>query len=189
MAISATRPVLPPRAYCVAASNGWIVAVVECSHPPNVINNNMSSTAAKQQSSSPSSSSTTAGMMMHQQQQQQQQQQQSKQGLTTLIPPLRLVSRWNVRRGTTLGSEGNHWVPLPPPVRPNITEEIATTYNLGENYNNNNNDPNFAQIMHKFVVQKLSGFGPSSDGSNPTWFDFGRNVNIILCCWWRWWWR
>ena len=60
LAISATRPVLPPRAHCVAASNGWIVAVVECSHPPNVINNNMSSTAAKQQSSSPSSSSESS---------------------------------------------------------------------------------------------------------------------------------
>ena len=174
LAISATRPVLPPRAHCVAASNGWIVAVVECSHPPNVINNMSSSSAA---------SSTSAGMMMHQQQ-------QSKQGLTALIPPLRLVSRWNVRRGTTLGSEGNHLVPLPPPVRPNITEEIAITYNLGGNYNNNNNDPNFGRIMHTFVdptgchvllsarngeayyvhstsksVQKLSGFGPSADGS------------------------
>ena len=61
LAISATRPVLPPRAHCVAASNGWIVAVVECSHPPNVINNMSSSSAA---------SSTTAGMMMHHQQQQ-----------------------------------------------------------------------------------------------------------------------
>ena len=81
-------------------------------------------------------------------------------------------------------------VPLPPPVRPNITEEIAITYNLGGNYNNNNNDPNFGRIMHTFVdptgchvllsarngeayyvhstsksVQKLSGFGPSADGS------------------------
>ena len=136
----------------------------------------MSSTAAQQQSSS------STGMMMHQQQQ------QSKQGLTTLIPPLRLVSRWNVRRGTTLGSEGNHLVPLPPPVRPNITEENAIIYNLGGNYNNN--DPNFGRIMHTFVdptgchvllsarngeayyihstsksVQKLRGFGPSSDGS------------------------
>ena len=90
LAISATRPVLPPRAHCVAASNGWIVAVVECSHPPNVINNMSSSSAA---------SSTSAGMMMHQQQ-------QSKQGLTALIPPLRLVSRWNVRRGNIVGIGG-----------------------------------------------------------------------------------
>ena len=88
LAISATRPVLPPRAHCVAASNGWIVAVVECSHPPNVINNMPSSSAA---------SSTAAGMM---------QQQQSKQGLTALIPPLRLVSPWNVRRGNIVGIGG-----------------------------------------------------------------------------------
>ena len=54
LAISATRPVLPPRAHCVAASNGWIVAVVECSHPPNVINNMSSSSAAQQLLSSSS---------------------------------------------------------------------------------------------------------------------------------------
>ena len=73
-------------------------------------------------------------------------------------------------------------------IQPNITEENAIIYNLGGNYNNN--DPNFGRIMHTFIdptgchvllsarngeayyvhstsksVQKLSGFGPSADGS------------------------
>jgi len=158
-----TRQVLPPRPKCVASANGWIVAVVECSPPP------------------PSSSSS----LHHNNSQQQQQQQHrntpnaSDTNNTSLIPPLRLISRWNVRRNTT-HTEGNHLIPLPPPVRPNTS---TTT-------NNNNNDPNFGQIIHTFVdptgchvllsakngeayylhstskqVRKLNGFGPNSDGS------------------------
>jgi len=158
-----TRQVLPPRPKCVASANGWIVAVVECSPPP------------------PSSSSS----LHHNNSQHQQQQQHrntpnsSDTNNTSLIPPLRLISRWNVRRNTT-HTEGNHLIPLPPPVRPNTS---TTT-------NNNNNDPNFGQIIHTFVdptgchvllsakngeayylhstskqVRKLNGFGPNSDGS------------------------
>lgn len=89
-----------------------------------------------------------------------------------------------MRRGTSLGSEGNQLVPLPPPVRPNTptTDEsssvAATT------------DSNFGRIVHTFVdptgchvllsarngeayylhstskkVKKLAGFGPNADGS------------------------
>jgi len=191
--ISATRPVLPPRAHCVAASNGWIVAIVECSSPlPNI---NISSSASLSTgvgagagivgtSSGNNQVSSTGGPMMMMQ--------QSKHALTSLIPPLRMVSRWNVRRGTTLGSEGNHLVTLPPPVRTTtiLADDNVPTIAAASDNSNNNNDPNFGRIVHAFVdptgchvllsarngeayylhstskkVQKLNGFGPHVDGS------------------------
>ena len=174
-----TRQVLPPKKKCVASANGWIVAVVECSPPPP---------------STSTSSSTTSSSATQYQQQQQHSQYSSKnqqinnkngtttQQLTSLIPPLRLISRWNVRRGSTsIGAEGNQLVPLPPPIRPN---------NNNNSNSSNNTDPNFGQIVHTFVdptgchillsakngeayylhstskkVQKLLGFGPNVDGS------------------------
>ncbi|KAK1748383.1 vacuolar protein sorting-associated protein 18 [Skeletonema marinoi] len=98
--------------------------------------------------------------------------------LTSLIPPLRLISRWNVRRNTTaMGTEGNQLVPLPPPVRPNATTDSA---------NSNYNDPNFGQIVHTLWIQrdvmssypprtvrKLSGFGPNPDGTYTVGFNPG----------------
>ncbi|KAL7554204.1 hypothetical protein ACHAWF_018898 [Thalassiosira exigua] len=162
--IPATRPVLPPRAKCVAASNGWIVAVVECGPAPVATPLGAGSNAPGHPMSM-----------------------QSKYALTSLIPPLRLVSRWNVRRGTSApGSEGNYLVPLPPPVRPGgaAGEDPVGGAATG------NNDPDFGRVVHAFVdptgchvllsaangeayylhstskkARKLEGFGPSSDGS------------------------
>lgn len=87
-----------------------------------------------------------------------------------------------MRRGTSLGSESNQLVPLPPPVRANTTSDessLAIT-----------TDPNFGRILHTFIdptgchvlisakngeayylhstskkVKKLQGFGPNVDGS------------------------
>lgn len=172
LASSTTRIVLPPHAHCVAAANGWIVAVVECS-PPSTTTTSSSSSTHSGNFSSPNN------VMM--------QQPQSKQSLTQFIPPLRMVSRWNVRRGSTmLGSDGNHLVPLPPPVRPTLLSED----NMDAASPRGDNDPQFGRIEHTFVdptgchillsarngeayylhstsksVVKLNGFGPSVDGS------------------------
>ena len=97
----------------------------------------------------------------------------------TSAPPLRLLSRWNVRRGTSNNSSssgaGENLIPLPPPVTKNLpTQDMET----------------MTRIMHVFVdptgshtilsarngeayyihsnsrkVRKLAGFGPNPDGS------------------------
>lgn len=193
LAATTIRVVLPPSAHCVAAANGWIVAVVECS-PPIV------------PSPSPppphSSSSSHSGSMT----QLPPPPPQSKQSLTQYIPPLRMVSRWNVRRGGSsaiFGSDGNYLAPLPPPIRPigladmDATTSTATTTSthprggsgmMGSS--TTTNDPDFGRIEHTFVdptgchvllssrngelyylhstsknVVKLNGFGPCPDGS------------------------
>ena len=166
--ISATRAVLPPRAHCVSASNGWIVAAIECNPPPSGSFPSSSSVGDRSSQSSEIIAGKHQGL-----------------SLTALIPPLRLVSRWNVRRGTSLGSEGNQLVPLPPPVRAattTATEELSSIATA--------TDPNFGRIAHTFVdptgchvllsarngeayylhstskkVKKLNGFGPNVDGS------------------------
>lgn len=88
-----------------------------------------------------------------------------------------------------MGSEGNHLVPLPPPVRAN-EDTVATASPATNSIGIKTNDPNFGRIAHTFVdptgchvflsahngeayylhstskkVQKLAGFGPSPDGS------------------------
>lgn len=169
---STTRVVLPPSSHCVAAANGCIVAAVECSPPPST------------SSSSHSASFSSPNVIT---------QPQSKQSLTKFIPPLRMVCRWNVRRGSTLlGSDGNQLAPLPPPVRPNglLDADTAITTPRGDGGITSSNDPNFGRIDHTFVdptgchillsakngeayylhstsknVVKLNGFGPSADGS------------------------
>ena len=70
-------PLRSPRPGCVAAANGWIVAVVECPMVGMIMPPPTSSTS---QPSSSSSSFTP--------------------------PPLRLLNRWNVRRGGGGGSSG-----------------------------------------------------------------------------------
>ena len=176
LSISATRPVLPPRARCVAASNGWIVAAVECTPPPPPSASFPSSSPSSSMGPSSSPAAATGGVgtvaggggqpTL------------SKHGipLTTLIPPLRLISRWNVRRGTSLGLEGNHLVPLPPPVRPNVHAmgaspadefpfmgaassahaiDASSTSNLYAGSSSAlspfSHDPNFGRIVHAFV--------------------------------------
>ena len=123
------RSLRPPRAHCVAAANGWIVAVLE----------------------------TTAN-----------------------APPLRLISRWNVRRGTLTGTSlSDHWMALPPPifmgqkrnegrikhvlVDPTASHTLVSANN-GEAY-----------YLHSSGTQrlvKLPGFGPSAaiyaDGSSSS---------------------
>jgi hypothetical protein len=97
------RPLRPPRPRCVAASNGWIVAALEC------------------------------GSL------------------------LRLISRWNVRRGTSASSDP--WIALPGAggdivhvfVDPTACHTLLSANN-GEAY-----------YLHSSsrAVQKLSGFGPN----------------------------
>lgn len=154
MNLPVTRAVQPPRPKCAAASNGWIVAVVECGPPPDAA-------AASPFSSNASSAAPP-----------------SRHALTALVPPLRLVSRWNVRRGTP------DLVPLPPPVRPGTAAEVGgASASAGS-------DPNFGRVAHAFVdptgchvllsarngeayclhstsgkARKLNGFGPGPDGS------------------------
>lgn len=177
-----TRQVLPPKPKCVASGNGWIVAVVECCPPPPPSSSSSHHNPQQQQyanrgtTTSNSSNTNTTPLV-------------AKNGmpLTSLIPPLRLISRWNVRRNTTaMGTEGSQLVPLPPPVRPN---------------DSNNTDPNFGQIVHIFVdptgnhvllsakngeayylhstskkVRKLSGFGPNADGT----YTVGYNPGVAI---------
>ncbi|KAL7484374.1 hypothetical protein ACHAW6_010009 [Cyclotella cf. meneghiniana] len=168
LSISASRPVLPPRAHCASASNGWIVAAIECTPPPSGSFPSSSSVGGSSQSSGGNTLLNKHGL-----------------SLTSLIPPLRLVNRWNVRRGTSLGSEGNQLIPLPPPIRPN-----TTTPSDDSSFISASSDPNFGRIAHTFVdptgchvllsarngeayylhstskkVKKLAGFGPNADGS------------------------
>eukprot|EP00804_Cyclotella_cryptica_P013955 CCRYP_002466-RB/>CCRYP_002466-RB protein AED:0.08 eAED:0.08 QI:298/1/1/1/1/1/11/357/1434 len=168
LSISATRPVLPPRAHCVSASNGWIVAAIECIPPPSGSFPSSSSVGGSSQASGGNTLLNKHGL-----------------SLTSFIPPLRLVSRWNVRRGTSLGSEGNQLVPLPPPVRPNTAIPSDDSLSVAAS-----SDPNFGGIVHTFVdptgchvllsarngeayylhstskkIKKLAGFGPNADGS------------------------
>ena len=173
--LSTTRMVYPPQPKCVSAANGWIIAVVECSPPPQ-------STAA----AAAAAAATTSTM-------QQQQQSMSKLDLTALIPPLRLVSRWNVRRGTTTATTATaseSLVVLPPPIRPTIAPPPIGAHGGRED---GIIDPNFGQIKHVFVdptgchailsskngeayyihssmkvVTKLNGFGPSCIAATTT---------------------
>jgi len=188
LSISSTRPVLPPRSRCVAASNGWIIAAVECVPPPTLSSFPSSTVSALASSGGSSGGGGNTILSKH------------AQSLIVLIPPLRLVSRWNVRRGSSLGSEGNHLIPLPPPVRPladSITASSGNDAAVAKQFANNpstsiytSSDPNFGRIVHTFVdptgchvllsarngeayylhstskkVKKLAGFGPNADGS------------------------
>ncbi|KAL7566560.1 hypothetical protein ACA910_000630 [Epithemia clementina (nom. ined.)] len=140
---NSNRPLRPPRAHCVAAANGWIVAVLESQ--ANFGNNNNAS------------ASSQAGQQLLQQQQLQQQQ-------------LRLISRWNVRRGSLTGTSlSDQWMALPPAivtgqkryegrikhvlVDPTASHTLVSANN-GEAY-----------YLHSSGTQrliKLPGFGPSA---------------------------
>jgi hypothetical protein len=147
MNLSATRIVYPPQPKCVSAANGWIIALVECSPPP--LNTAISN----------SGSVGVGGGILQQQQHPQQQQPMSKLGLTALIPPLRLVSRWNVRRGTTTtnitATTSESLVVLPPPIRPTILLSTPTTPTTlaggGVSRVDDAPDVNYGQIKHVFV--------------------------------------
>lgn len=80
-------PLYPPRNRCVASANGWVVASLEC---------------APLQNTPPSSSSST---------------QHSSHSSSQVTSPLRLISRWNVRRNNnTSSSMRDHLISLPPPL-------------------------------------------------------------------------
>jgi len=129
------RPLLPPRPGCVASANGWIVAVLEC--PVSV-----PTASAGPSSASPHASSAAAA--------------------STVI--LRLVSRWNVRRGGTAEP-----LALPPPLQgaghlshvfvdPTASHTIISASN-GEAY-----------YLHSSTTSatKLAGFGVGVDGNQST---------------------
>lgn len=137
------RPLRPPKNRCVATSNGWIVAALDCAPP----------------------ASMTPG------------------GSASGGPFLRLVSRWNVRRGSS--TSGDHLIALPPPV---LTSPRSTPG--GGSTPASPGELLATRIAHVFVdptgchtllsakngeayylhsssrvVQKLAGFGRSPDGS------------------------
>jgi hypothetical protein len=190
--LAVTRIVYPPQPKCVSAANGWIIALVECSPPP------LSNTTTTAATISNLGGVGGGGGVMQQQQHPQPQQPMSKLGLTALIPPLRLVSRWNVRRGTTTtnitATSFESLVVLPPPIRPTIIVSTPTTIVAGGvSRVDDASDVNYGQIKHVFVdptgchtllsakngeayyihssmkvVMKLNGFGPSCSTTTNT---------------------
>jgi len=101
---------------------------------------------------------------------------------------LRLVSRWNVRRG----SAADQWMALPPPILLGSTTYMSTSTTGGDSKNGSSNSTIGGRVQHVFVdptgchtivsamngeayymhsslrlPQKLSGFGPNADGSIP----------------------
>ena len=97
------RPLRPPRPRCVAASNGWIVAALEC------------------------------GSL------------------------LRLVSRWNVRRGSSASSDP--WIALPG-AGGDIVHVFVDPTGCHTLLSSNNGEAYYLHSSSR-VVQKLSGFGPN----------------------------
>jgi len=134
------RPLYPPRPGCVASANGWIVAVLECP-PPTTLTNTNTAGSTKSSGGGTSSASTIP---------------------TTL---LRLVSRWNVRRG----GMADQWLALPPPVRgdgkilhvfvdPTASHTLISAAN-GEAY--------YIHSSQQKQSIKLAGFGYGVDGFSP----------------------
>ena len=167
------RPLRPPRAHCVAAANGWIVAVLE--QPPSSSTSTTSSAAAlgssstsKQSGTGGSSSSTHAS--------------NSASSTTTTNATstmsmsggvgLRLISRWNVRRGSLTGTSwSDHWMALPPPIvgslrsRSNegrikhVLVDPTASHTL---ISANNGEAYYLHSSGSQRLVKLPGFGPSA---------------------------
>ena len=100
---SGARPLRPPRPRCVAASNGWIVAALEC------------------------------GSL------------------------LRLISRWNVRRGSS--SSSDPWIALPG-AGGDIVHVFMDPTGSHTLLSANNGEAYYLHSSSR-VVQKLAGFGPN----------------------------
>lgn len=98
-----SRPLRPPRPRCVAASNGWIVAALEC------------------------------GSL------------------------LRLISRWNVRRGSSASSDP--WIALPG-AGGDIVHVFVDPTGCHTLLSANNGEAYYLHSSSR-VVQKLAGFGPN----------------------------
>lgn len=167
-----TRLLRAPRSHCVAAANGWIIAALDCL----TINTTSSSTNMALSSNNlaavnpdfPFNNKThpTASNFAFN-------------TSPTSAPPLRLISRWNVRRGNSNNSSssgaGDNLIPIPPPVTKNLAAQDMEA---------------MTRITHVFVdptgshtilsarngeayyvhsnsrkVRKLPGFGPNPDGS------------------------
>ncbi len=136
-----TRTLRPPRQHCIASANGWIMAAIE-STPISVKNSAASNSSA--------SNNATGGS-------------NEKNGSNTTyqLPPLRLVSRWNVRRGSSDsrtskdGSKSGGFTPLPPPVIPStaIRKPSSTSASTAKsNLDHLAQNPLTAgRIMHIFV--------------------------------------
>jgi hypothetical protein len=133
-----------PRLGCVAAANGWIVAVVECPVVLSMANTNSSATTTTNNQPAVQSHGGTTTVMQ-----------------PSTSPPLRLVNRWNVRRGSSGGGGGSsgssngavgnnstsqnnlndQWIVVPPPVLTNI----------GQGGGNSIHDWTHGRIGHIFV--------------------------------------
>jgi Pep3/Vps18/deep orange family len=97
--------VIPPRPGCVASSNGWVVAALDCYLPKSIASTTTSPTNVSSGSGSfayADADGTSTGRY------------------TTIVShqnahnrSLRLVSRWNVRRASSMS---DHWIALPPPM-------------------------------------------------------------------------
>lgn len=125
---TASKVLRAPRPGCVAAGNGWIVAVAEC--PITTTTNIAPTTAPTTPTSGGSSSSIRA---------------------TTVpaVSSLRLVSRWNVRRGGGAGTD--QWIALPPPIAAtSVNASTATSIATSGSFLQQQQDGN-GRIMHVFV--------------------------------------
>lgn len=129
------RPLRPPRQGCVSAANGWIVAALEC---PALGLGGIGAAAGGGADDGGSGGIDAGGG-----------------------PVLRLVSRWNVRRG----GMADQWMSLPPPVSgdgrilhvfcdPTANHTFVSAAN-GEAY--------YIHSSQKQAI-KLAGFGPTADG-------------------------
>jgi hypothetical protein len=174
--INTVRSLRPPRSHCIASANGWIMAAVEST--PIIITSNVSKINQSSNNSTNSSNSNKNSNNAHN---------------NIQLPPLRLLSRWNVRRG----SSDNHsmdggLIPLPPPVITSNKKSSSTSFSTSSSTEQLTASA-AGRIMHVFVdptgchtilsaqngeayyvhtlsknnvVRKLKGFGPNVDGSS-----------------------
>ena len=134
---ASTRPLRPPRAHCVAAANGWIVAVLE---------------------------TTTTN--------------------TLTTPSLRLISRWNVRRGSSAGGglSDQSWMALPPPM---MVPQTTTTTNKTTTTNNNNtttshmNPKHAGRIKHILVDPTASHTLVSANNGEAYYLHSGQSQRLV----------
>mmetsp|Transcript_14754 Transcript_14754/g.17176 ORF Transcript_14754/g.17176 Transcript_14754/m.17176 type:complete len:1477 (+) Transcript_14754:97-4527(+) len=179
------RTLRTPRQHCIKASNGWIIAAIESSPmTPKSASSNTSNNNTSSSSKTKPSSSTAAGAAASN---------SKNKNAQFQLPPLRLVSRWNVRRGTSDHNTIENLIPLPPPVSLKKMSDSFFSSSSSSSYHTNTsqyNSANVGRIMHVFVdptgchailsayngeayyihslsrnVRKLKGFGPNVDGS------------------------
>jgi len=174
-----SRTLRPPRKRCVASANGWIVAAIEC--PISTTN----STSTTTTNTTDPSSMNNHNNHHHNTNTHIPNSNPSSIPKTHSQPPLRLVSRWNVRRGsissTSSSSDGQNsnagmdLIPLPPPVHailPPSSNDTNYTRTTNDNhypphshhYHNNNNNNNNNNKMSS----KRSTFQSQHNNTNIT---------------------